>query len=663
MEFFKNELNNFEEASAKEWIITNGIGGYASSTIIGLNTRRYHGLLISALDAPGKRNLILSKVDESIFIGNKKYNLYTNQTTNSIIDGYKYQNYFKKTYVPEFRYKIEDVVIEKKIVFEYSKNTIAIKYIIKNGKQPSRILLAPIVNYRDFHSIVKKENLSFHQSQENDILSININNNKPIKIWVSKSRYVKHNNDYFIDMFYNKEKERGFDFSEDHIVPGVFQVDIKPYMVEQITFICSTENEIKKIDAELLIRNEEKRLEKIIKNAGYKSELKNTLIISSDNFIVKRKSNNLHTIIAGYPWFLDWGRDSLIAFEGILLIPKRYDIAKEVILTYINSIKNGLIPNGFSEYDGKPLYNSADASLLLFDAIYKYAKYTADYDFIFENIYPVLKEIIKSYKNGTDNSIYLDEDGLISAGNAFSQLTWMDAQVNGKPVTPRNGKTVELNAMWYNALNILAKFCDIKGEDKKEYIYLANKCKSNFGKKFYNKEKRYLNDLIDDDKIRPNALFATGMTFPIITGEKSKEIFYTARSKLLTKYGLKTLAKDEIGYIPKYEGNSYSRDSAYHQGTVWPWLLGIYYDTLKNICKNESDKMEKEKIEIELRKFIKQIKYILKQELEKSCINSISEIYDAESPMKAKGCFAQAWSVSEVLRIISSPVLRNKNFS
>ena len=653
MEFIKDKLNNFEEAAAKEWIITNGIGGYASSTIIGTNTRRYHGLLVAALDPPGKRNLILSKVDESIFVGNKKYNLYTNQTTNSIIEGYRYQEYFKKVYIPEFRYKIEDVLIQKKIVLEYAKNTVAIKYTIKNGKQSSRLLLAPLLNYRDFHSIVKKEKLNFCQVKENDILKVNINYNEPIQIWVSKAKYVKHDNDYFIDMFYKKEKEREFDFLEDHIVPGVFQVDIRPNSIEQITFICSIENEFKKIDAEILIKNEEKRLENIIKNVGYKSELKNTLIISADNFIVKRKKNNLHTLIAGYPWFLDWGRDTFIAFEGLLLIPKRYDVAREVLLTYINSIEKGLIPNGFSEYDGKPLYNSADASLLLFDAVYKYGKYTSDYDFIFEKIFPSLKEIIKSYKNGTDNYIYLDDDGLISCGNENTQITWMDAQVNGKPITPRNGKTVELNAMWYNALNVLAKLCDIKGEDKREYVYLANKCKKSFEKKFYNKDKKYLNDVIDDEKIRPNALFATGMIFPIITNQKAKEIFCTAKIKLFTQYGLKTLAEGEDGYIPRYEGNSYFRDCAYHQGTVWPWLFGIYYDTLKNICKNESNKTDKEKYETELKKFIKQIRYTMKLEIKKDCINSISEIYDAEYPMQAKGCFAQAWSVSEILRIIS----------
>jgi len=650
----KDELNNFKEASSLEWLITNGLGSYASSTVIGVNSRRYHGLMISSLKAPSKRNLILSKLDESITIGNEKYNLYTNQTTDSLSTGYRYQYKFTFDGVPKFKYKVKDVILSKYICFEYGKNTIYITYKIRNGKEHTKFTLAPLLNFRDFHSTIKCSNLLVNQNINKDnVIDISINNNLPIKIWTSDARYTTYENDYFRGMYYKKDVERGFLDTDDHVVPGVFEVDIKPFEAKHITFICSLEDEFEKIDGYKKIEIENKRFNNIEKQAGYRDDLVNVLVRNTDNFIVKRKQTNLHTLIAGYPWFLDWGRDSLISLEGLLLKTKRFDIAKEVLLTYSNSINKGLVPNGFSEYNDTPLYNSVDASLLLFEDAYKYIKYTSDYDFIFKEIFPKLKEIIHYYKIGTDNNIYLDSDGLISCGNKTTQLTWMDAQTHMGPVTPRAGKTVEINAMWYNALKIMAKFCDIIGENKKEYINLADTCKKSFEKDFYNENKKYLYDVLGDDKIRPNALFATSLSFPIITNEKAKEIFFTAKRELITAKGLKTLSEKELGYSPKYEGDNIKRDLSYHQGTVWPWLLGIYYDTLNNIYKFEEDKLEKERFQREIRDFKKYVKENTKTLLQEACINSISEIYDAEEPQLPKGCFAQGWSVAEILRIIT----------
>ena len=297
-----------------------------------------------------------------------------------------------------------------------------------------------------------------------------------------------------------------------------------------------------------------------------------------------------HSVIAGYPWFLDWGRDSMISFEGLLLIPKRYDIAREVLLTFVRDIKFGLVPNGYSGFDNRPLYNSVDASLLLFEQVNKYLQYTKDYKFIKENIYEKLKDIVENYSKGIDldnNNIYIAEDGLLNSGTETTQNTWMDAKIGNFAVTPRNGQVVELNALWYNALKTIEHLSNKFGEKEiaENCKKVSSEHKKIFKEKFYNKRKKCLEDVLGDSKIRPNQLFALSTTYPIIkpSSEMGKNILNTAKEKLLTKYGLRTLAKEEEGYIAIYEGDNFKRDMSYHQGITWPWLLGLYYDSLKNM--------------------------------------------------------------------------------
>ena len=368
----------------------------------------------------------------------------------------------------------------------------------------------------------------------------------------------------------------------------------------------------------------------------------------------------MHTIIAGYPWFLDWGRDSLISFEGLLLKTKRYDLAKEVLLTFKHDIKKGLVPNGYSEADNTPLYNSVDASLLLFEQIAKYLKYTEDFEFVKKEFYEVLKNIVENYEKGIDldnNNIYLDNDGLIVSGTPTTQNTWMDAKYEGIAATPRNGKAVEINALWYNALKILEEL-SLKFEEEKlakEYLKKANKCKRNFKAKFYNEKRKCLYDVVGDSKIRPNQLFSTALTYPVIEPNTkiAKEMLNTTTKKLKNKYGLKTLAKGEKNYIDIYEGNSFKRDMSYHQGITWPWLLGIYNDTFKKIKENEKAIKSKKQYEEDYEKFIKELKTTATNMMEdEGCIGSVSELYDSKRPQLPKGAIAQAWSVAEIFRIL-----------
>ena len=675
MEFTKEKLT-LEEGLKKEWIITNGIGGYSASTIIGANTRKYHGLLVAPLTPPARRYVILSKVDESIEIGNKKYELFTNVGKQFISEGFKNQQSFRKDFVPIYTYKVEDTEITKIICMEYGKNTVGIYYKIKNGKEKAKINLAPIVNFRDFHCVNNNHNFKIKQEVKNTKIKVIVDENSahPIYIKVSDGQYIEHKDDQFNNMFYIEEEKRGFLAEENHAVPGVFEIQINPEEEKEISFICSLEENIDEINVKKLIDNEIIRLNKIFnesllidnreknknKKEIEKDELVKEYLIAADNFVVYRPSFGLHTLIAGYPWFLDWGRDSLISFEGILLIPKRFEIAKEVLLTYVRDIKFGLVPNGYSGFDNRPLYNSVDASLLLFGQIRKYVEYTNDYKFVEENIYNHLENIISNYIKGIDvddNNIYLDNDYLLVSGTENTQNTWMDAKCNGIAITPRNGKAVEINAMWYNALKIMEELTNKIGKktDSKKYADLAKKCKKAYNEKFYNKRRKCLYDVLGDSKIRPNQLFSLSLTYPVIdcNSEEAKNIINVCKKKLLNNYGLKSLAKDEENYTPIYEGDSLKRDSSYHQGITWTWLLGLYYNALKNVLKATKNKKDKLEIEEELQKFIKNTtKTFTKDINEDGCIGSISEIYDSTKPQLPKGAFAQAWSVAEVFRII-----------
>ena len=675
MEITKEKLN-LEDGLSKEWLITNGIGGFCSSTIIGANTRKYHGLLIAPLTPPARRYLILSKLDEAVIIDGKEYGLYTNIGKNYISKGYKYQELFKKEYIPIFTYKVKDVTITKMICMEYGKNTVGVYYKIKNDGNEAKLTIAPLLNFRDFHSMSTNHNFELKQIINKNKVKVVIGKNAayPIYMKMSEGIYIEHKNDTFNNMFYIEEEKRGFYPEENHTVSGVFEIEIPKKAEKEISFVCSFEENIDQINVKKLIENEivrqneiynkslliDNRKEKKTKKQLEEEQLIKDFITATDNFVVYRPSFRLHTLLAGYPWFLDWGRDSLISFEGLLLVTKRFDIAKEVLQTLVRDIKFGLVPNGYSGFDNRPLYNSVDASLLLFEQIQKYVEYTEDYEFVKENLYEKLKDIIENYKNGIDvddNNIYLDTDYLIVSGTQNTQNTWMDAKCNNKAVTPRNGKAVEINSLWYNANVIMADLENKIGNknDAKKYQELARKCKKAFNEKFYNKKRKCLYDVIGDAKIRPNQLFSMSLTYQVIdtNSEEAKNILNVVEKKLLNNYGLKTLAKGEENYVEIYEGDGYKRDTSYHQGITWPWLLGLYYNSLKNMIKNSKNKKQKVELEEKLEKFRAQIYKTFKNELnDNGCIGSIAELYDSVKPNLPKGAIAQGWSVAEVFRII-----------
>ena len=663
MRYAKEELE-LDKALEKEWIITNGIGGFASSTIIGANTRKYHGLLVSPIIPPARRRLILSKLDESIEVGGRKYELFTNVGKNYISQGYKYQESFSKELLPTFEYKVEDVVITKTICMEHFKNTVGVYYKIRNGARHSKLILAPVMNFRNAHGINKDHQFKLEQRMKNKKLEVEIDDGNPIYITINDGNYIEHKDDIFYNMFYIEEEKRGFEPEENHVVPGRYEIEIDPNEEKEISFICSTEENIEELDARALILKETIRMTKIFNKSGLlgsdKDELIKTFLIATDNFIIKRPLFNTYSAIAGYPWFLDWMRDTLISFEGLFLVTKRFDNAKKVLQHCIRDIKYGLIPNTYSEDDYRPLYNSVDASLLFFEQVKKYLEYTNDYQFVMQDIYPKMENIIENYAKGIDldnNNIYMDTDGLIVSGTENTQNTWMDAKYAGIAVTPRNGKAVEINAMWYNALKIMQELAISNNEtDKaKKYEKMATKCKKSYQNQFYNKRRKCLYDVLGDSKIRPNQLFALSLTYPVLdaTSEEARNMFETVTKKLLNNYGLKSLAKGEENYVEVYEGDGCRRDFSYHQGITWTWLLGPYYNALKRLATSSKTKKDKAKYEEQLKEFVDNVTKTFSKEInERGCVGSISEIYDSKRPYAPKGAFAQAWSVAEVFRII-----------
>ena len=644
MQFGKAYWGTFEQGIKREWIVTNGIGGFASSSIIGANTRRYHGLLFASLNPPISRHLVLSKLDESIEVKNRKYDLFTNQTPGYISNGHMHLQRFYLDPFPTYVFNIQDIFIEKKIFMINNKNSVVILYNITNGSNESYIKITPIVNFREYHSNSSRHQMNFHKKISSSEVIIKPNgNNTEIKIKSFDSNFIDMEDSWFYNMEYTIEKERGLKAIEDHFIPGYFEAKLNPYQNKLITIVASTE-EIDNLNGLELLDAEKNRIQQLIDNAGYQDEFLKKLVFAADSFITYRKSTNAKTIIAGYPWFTDWGRDTMIALPGLTLLTNRFDDAKEILITFAKYIKNGLIPNMFPDESQEPVYNSADAPLWYFEAVYKYLQYTNDYEFVKEYLYPSLKEIIDKYVEGTEFSIYMDSDGLIAAGEEGIQLTWMDAKVGDWVVTPRHGKTVEINALWYNALKIMKYLTEKFSFSNKVYHDAAIIVKQSFNKLFWNEEKSCLYDVISkagvDTKIRPNQIFAVSLSFPVLDDKKAKDVVHKVWEHLYTTYGLRSLSTEESDYKGIYIGDQFSRDGAYHQGTVWSWLIGPFITAYRRV-ENYSE---------ESKEVAKRILEPFKDHLYDACLGTISEIFDGNEPLNPRGAFSQAWSVAEVLR-------------
>lgn len=650
MKFGKSDIKDFETGTAKEYLLTNGLGGFCSSTICGCNKKKYNALLIASLNPPVDRVLLLSKLDETIFIDNKEYCLAVNQTgeDNAETEGLNYLDSFEYDYFPKFLYNVNGILIEKKLTMVYGENKTVVNYKIRNNNKSVKIRIDALINNRDHHENTKENGFCCSQKTNSNgaIVSFNIND---IKLYLQsdKAKY-KEENKWHSGLYLKEEEERGFEPIDNNYISGYFYISLEPKEYIEFNIIAASEP-IENTDGEKYFTAETKRKDELINKLTIKDEITKILTFASDQFIVKRKSTNTSTVIAGYPWFTDWGRDTMISLPGLTLVTGRYEDAKELLITFAKYIKNGLVPNMFPDTGVEPMYNTVDGSLWYFIAVYKYLQYTKDYSFIEKEIFPQLTSMVEHHINGTDFKIKMDEeDYLLSAGDKSLQLTWMDVKIGDKTITPRQGKAVEINALWYNAICIYALLCRKFNIEYKKYEELAKKVKASFLNKFWSENNNYFYDYIDGEyknlQIRPNAVIAISLPFQIAEKSMAVKVLEKAFEKLYTPYGLRSLSKDDQEYIGVYKGNYVARDSAYHQGTVWTWLMGPFITAVSKYYEDA-----------ELTRRLFETFY---DHLSDCCIGNVSEVLDGDSPYIPRACSAQAWGTAEMLRVYVEDVIK-----
>jgi predicted glycogen debranching enzyme len=651
----KHLLENFTDASQLEWLETNGLGGWSGSSLCGCNTRRYHGLLMAATKPPAERMLLVSKLDETIVMDGNHYDLGTNDYGDTIFpQGFQTIRSFKRDLFPEWIFEAGGVRIRKTITMVTGENTTLIRYEVLKADEPFSLQLLPLIAARGYHELQHAYNNIFWDIDfENGVFHNQPYEGAPdIYISVPGSTYQSVNKWYF-KFNYLQEKYRGLDYQEDLFNHGLFNVNLKDG--DALNIIISTEDPTGK-NPDTLFEKEKNRKSSLLK--GVSENVLRQMILAADQFIVKREvpaeSESavpvaLKTVIAGYHWFTDWGRDTMISIPGLCLQTNRYEDAKKILAVFAKSVSMGMLPNRFKDSNDPPEYNNADGTLWYFNALYAYLQVTGDKKFILVEILPVLKDIIEWHFKGTRYNIHMDEDGLLYAGETGQQLTWMDARIGNWVVTPRMGKPVEIEALWYNALKIFEALLLLNRESAAAVIIheKAELTKTSFCEKFWYQEGNYLYDNIDefgkpDASLRPNQIFAISLHFHLVEGEKANSVLNIIRSKLYTPVGLRSLSPDDPRYHGNYGGNVYMRDSVYHQGTVWSWLLGPF---LEAGMKIDSEGFKEEAMAI-INRFI--------YHLNEGCIGSVSEIFDGDAPHHPRGCVAQAWSVAEILRVIKT---------
>ena len=625
----------------KEWLLTNNRGGYASSTVVGCNTRRYHGLLIGSPNPPANRIMALGNLLETIQTGSETFNLSTFEFDNGFYpEGFVCIKQFRKDIGVHFDYEFGKFQLTKSIYLLHNSDTVAITYDFKNIDEELKFSLRPLIGLRDFHQL-QKSYVKLSATDFNNDLVIRCNEDESCKLFLNcPDANFQKDEQWWFNFVYRSDRQRGQDFKEDLWSPGIFNYNINsPAKIVFIASLNPIENFKLQNAIEDLCKHEENIKQNIkcnVQDAKYE-----TLCLAADQFIVNRVTNDelRATVLAGFPWFMDWGRDAFIALPGLLLETGRFDEAKSVLTTFAAHAEDGMIPNRFDDRTSELHFNSVDASLWFINAAFQYVAATSDGETFYKKLLPVIIEIVNAYYEGTKFGICGDCDGLITAGNKETQLTWMDAKYNGIAFTPRYGKSVEINALWYNAL------CRLSSISCKTPVGL-NQLAENFRKLFWNETTGYLNDCIlpdgsVDSSLRPNQIFAVSLPFSPLTIEQQKAVVDTVEKTLLTPYGLRTLTATDPRYKGTCIGNQLQRDSAYHQGTVWPYLMGAFVQAY--LKANKFSKKSKTKAAA----FIEPLMQHLTND---GCIGSVSEIFDGDFPHKPRGCFAQAWSVAELIR-------------
>ncbi|HMQ03252.1 MAG TPA: amylo-alpha-1,6-glucosidase [Pyrinomonadaceae bacterium] len=636
---------NYAAASSREWLETNGIGGFACGTVAGSNTRRYHALLTSAIDPPLGRIRLLSKFEETIIMNGRRFDLSANQFPSVISPkGYEYLTAFRLDPFPIWTYEIEGNAIEKNLFMINGSNaTVCLWRFVGKPVPGTELIIRPLLSFVDYHSLQSESSvISFDFASTDDRIEIGAGESLPTLCLTHNGNEVIETGYWYRNFEYMVEQERGFDFSEDLYQPFeiVFELD-----VNEASIYASTEPDLR-LDLQKAESNEIKRRSSLIRKAGYKSAFGKQLSAAADQFIVKRGEGR--TVIAGYPWFSDWGRDTMISLTGLSLAVGRADVAKEILQEFSDHVSEGMLPNRFPDAGGDAEYNTVDATLWYFEAIRAFIEQTGDAKAIRESIYPKLADIVAWHLHGTRYNIHLDTDGLLFAGTPDVQLTWMDAKIGEKVITPRTGKPVEIQALWYNALMIMEGLAKEFGDkkDASRYRAMADLCKLSFNGAFWNEEEGCLFDVIEngerDPSVRPNQILAVSLFHSMLDAERAAKVVAKVESELLTPVGLRSLSPRDAKYCGVYTGTPFERDSAYHQGTVWAWLIGPFIDAYRKVNGAEPD----------LDKRVSKLLNRFEGHLSEAGLGQMSEIFDGDHPHTPRGCFAQAWSVAEVLRVL-----------
>jgi len=650
--FGREVCNDLSVAEQREWLVTNGIGGFASGTVSGNLTRRYHGLLLAALNPPVGRTQLVAKTEEIADYGGCSCALATNRWTSGAVEprGYvQIQNFRLEGTMPVWQFALGEALLEKRIWMHQGENTTYVQYRMTRGSQPMELRIAVLVNYRDYHSTTHAGDWQMKiDALPNGIQVHAFEGAVPFQLLSAKGKWEPRH-EWHRDYFLPQERYRGLDDHEDHLKVAVFTVQLT--LRESVSLVFTSEPNVD-LNGESALEAQQSHNLQIIgawrrRNPQVTAAPASVqqLVHAADQFIVKRSlpdNPQGRSIIAGYPWFADWGRDTMIALPGLTIAAGRPEVAKQILLSFSRYVDGGMLPNNFPDAGGRPEYNTVDAAFWYVEALRQYYEATQDRKTLV-TLFPTLLQIVDGHLKGTRYSIHVDEsDGLLYAGEPGVQLTWMDARVDGREITPRIGKPIEINALWYNALETLADLAPVVGKLSEPFAKMARVVEKSFSK-FWNASAGHCYDVIDspragsDPTLRPNQIFAVSLLKSALTIEQQKSVVDICARRLLTPHGLRSLDPHDSAYQGDYGGSPAQRDAAYHQGTAWGWLLGpfalahfrVYRDRLLAVSFLEP----------------------LANQIHTHCVGSLSEIADGDTPFTPRGCFAQAWTVAETLRV------------
>ncbi|HTR39525.1 MAG TPA: amylo-alpha-1,6-glucosidase [Bryobacteraceae bacterium] len=644
IEFDSGVLANLAEATAREWLETNGIGGFASSTLLNLNTRRYHGLLVAATHPPLGRSVLLSKLEPVLVLEGRPYELGVNQYAGAVHpEGHRFLKAFRLDPFPVLTYGVEDIGIEQTVFLVHGENTVVVQYQLLGelrGRSCS-LEIRPLLAFRDYHGTTHaNEVIRREVVLQSGLATVAPYPGMPRLHFGHNAESLDATGFWYYDFLYERERERGLDYREDLYAPFLLRFDLTQNTSAAV--IASTLPHQAE-EAFLLEEQEIERRTEVLRSTPSADDFVKLLTAAADQFIVARAEQK--SVIAGYPWFGDWGRDTMISLAGLTLATGRHEDARNILGGFAGYVDRGMLPNRFPEAGEAPEYNTADATLWMFHAVHEFLRYTNDYAFVRDHLYPVLAEIISWHERGTRYGIRLDADGLLHAGEPGVQLTWMDAKLDDWVVTPRIGKPVEIQALWYNALRVMQHLSTTFARDEAgRYQALAEQTRAHFLPAFWNEASGCLYDVIGangpDPSVRPNQIFAVSLPYPLIEGDAALRVVDVVEWELLTPFGLRTLSPRDPKYRGRYGGNQLSRDGAYHQGTVWPWLLGPFLQAYVKVHGGAAEARQRADHFLDA----------MRGHLMETGLGQISEVFDGDAPHRAGGCIAQAWSVAEVLR-------------